>query len=105
MEKLTTVYLVRHGQTAANQTGVFQGQTDVPLDETGREQARLVGARLRELPFDRILASDLSRAAVTAEAIAGKLPQRLPAVESGENHRNRSGNRMWDASVFLPLQN
>ena len=72
MELTTTVYLVRHGQTEANQTGVFQGHADVPLDSSGLEQARLVGERLRQVPFDAILSSDLSRAAVTARAIAGE---------------------------------
>ncbi len=72
MELTTTIYLVRHGQTEANQTGVFQGHADVPLDSSGLEQARRVGERLRQVPFDAILSSDLSRAAVTARAIAGE---------------------------------
>ena len=72
MELTTTVYLVRHGQTAANETGAFQGQADVPLDSAGLEQARLIGERLRHVPFDAILSSDLSRAAATARAIAGE---------------------------------
>ena len=41
----TTVYFVRHGETAENAGGVVQGQTDVPLNENGLIQARLVGER------------------------------------------------------------
>lgn len=67
----TTIYLVRHGETAANVTGTLQGQSDVLLNENGIKQARLAGARLREKHFDVILSSDLSRAAVTAKEIAG----------------------------------
>jgi broad specificity phosphatase PhoE len=70
-DTITTVYFVRHGQTAANATGTIQGQTDVPLDETGLKQAELVGARLKNFPFDVIYSSDLCRAAVTAGKIAG----------------------------------
>ena len=66
----TTVYFVRHGQTAANATGVIQGQTDVLLDETGLAQAKLVGARLKKHHFDAIYSSDLTRAMVTAREIA-----------------------------------
>ena len=72
MEDITTLYLVRHGETAANVTATLQGQSDVPLNENGLEQAALVGKRLRNTPFDAIWSSDLSRAAVTAQAIAGE---------------------------------
>lgn len=71
MEETTTIYLVRHGETTANVTGTLQGQSDVPLNEKGLEQARLVAERLKYKHFDRILSSDLSRAAVTAKTIAG----------------------------------
>ena len=69
-DNVTTVYFVRHGQTAANASHVIQGQTDVPLDETGKLQSLQVGSRLKKIPFDAIYSSDLSRAAVTAEQIA-----------------------------------
>ena len=69
-DQVTTVYVVRHGQTAANANATIQGQTDVPLDEVGLKQADLVGARLKNFPFDVIYSSDLCRAAVTAGKIA-----------------------------------
>ena len=71
MELTTTIYLVRHGETEANVTNTLQGQSDVPLNAKGVEQARLAGRRLRSKPFDVIWSSDLSRAAVTAREIAG----------------------------------
>lgn len=71
MEQTTTIYLVRHGETEANVTNTIQGQSDVPLNENGRLQARLAGERFGKMPFDVILSSDLSRAAVTARAIGG----------------------------------
>ena len=72
MDLTTTIYLVRHGETEANVTNTLQGQSDVPLNAKGVEQARLVGRRLRSKPFDVIWSSDLSRAAVTAREIAGE---------------------------------
>lgn len=71
---VSTIYFVRHGQTVANATGVLQGQTEVPLDETGLQQAAIVAARLKNFDFDAIYSSDLSRAYVTAQAIAGDRP-------------------------------
>lgn len=72
MELITTVYIVRHGETEANVTNTLQGQSDVPLNAKGVQQAQLVGRRLRSKPFDVIWSSDLSRAAVTAREIAGE---------------------------------
>ena len=72
MDLTTTIYLVRHGETEANVTNTLQGQSDVPLNAKGVEQAQRAGRRLRSKPFDIIWSSDLSRAAVTAREIAGE---------------------------------
>jgi broad specificity phosphatase PhoE len=66
----TTFWLVRHGETASNAQGVFQGQLDVGLNARGESQADAVAARLANTPLRRVYASDLSRAARTAEIIA-----------------------------------
>jgi uncharacterized phosphatase len=65
-----TVHLVRHGETDWNLQTRIQGSTDIPLNDTGREQAREAAAALAELPVGAIIASDLSRARETAEIIA-----------------------------------
>ena len=79
----TSVCFVRHGETDANITDRLQGQSDVPLNARGLEQADLVAARLKDEPFDVIFSSDLSRALVTAEKIASGRPV-IPAVELRE---------------------
>ena len=65
----TTLWLVRHGETSANADGVFQGHIDVVLNERGEQQAEAVGRRLSSVRFDAVYASDLQRAARTAEII------------------------------------
>lgn len=67
---MTTVYLVRHGQTAWNREEVFRGRADIPLNETGRKEALLMGQYLRGISMDSIYSSPLSRALETAGAIA-----------------------------------
>ncbi|MGC9393221.1 MAG: alpha-ribazole phosphatase [Anaerolineae bacterium] len=64
------LFLVRHGETAWNAEGRYQGQTDVPLSAAGLRQAEAIAGRLAMTPLDAIYASDLCRAAETAHAIA-----------------------------------
>ena len=66
------IVLWRHGRTEWNFAGRVQGQSDVPLDEVGRQQARESAARLAALGPTRILSSDLKRATDTA-AVLGQL--------------------------------
>jgi broad specificity phosphatase PhoE len=62
-------YFLRHGETEWNKEVRFQGSEDVPLNETGREQARLAALKLKDQPIDRIVASPLLRVYETAEII------------------------------------
>lgn len=63
-------FVVRHGETAWNLEGRFQGQIDTDLNAKGIEQAELVAQRLAGHEFQAIITSPLSRAKVTAEKIA-----------------------------------
>jgi len=56
------VYLVRHGETEGNRKKIIQGQLDIPLNQTGSDQAARVAEVLRTIKFDVALSSDLSRA-------------------------------------------
>lgn len=67
------VYLVRHGQTAWNAQRKNQGHTDIPLDQDGEEQARLLSFAFDDRPVTRIFSSDLQRARMTAAPIAQRL--------------------------------
>lgn len=71
----TELLLVRHGQTAWNAAGRWQGHADPALSALGREQARTLASTLRaerdegEAPWTGLLASDLLRARQTAEIL------------------------------------
>ena len=67
---MTTILLIRHGETVDNARQIMQGQTQGELNEQGREQARQVAERLAMEPIDAVVASDLHRAIQTAEIIA-----------------------------------
>lgn len=65
------ILLARHGETAWNAEGRYQGQRDIPLSPVGEAQARALGDRIAALPFARAVASPLSRARRTAEIALG----------------------------------
>ena len=69
---MTTIFLVRHGETVDNARQIMQGQTQGELNEKGREQARQVAERLAVEQVDVVVASDLHRAIQTAEYIAAQ---------------------------------
>ena len=72
VEVSTIACWVRHGQTDWNRDGRLQGQSDVPLNERGRQEAARCAAHLAALPWDAIVASPLARARETAEIIAAR---------------------------------
>jgi len=78
----TRLILVRHGETDWNLEGRYQGQVDVPLNERGREEAKLLAERLKDERIEAIYASNLSRAYQTAKIIAEALGQEVKTLES-----------------------
>jgi len=70
---VTTLLLVRHGETDWNADGRLQGQTDRPLSDFGRRQARQLAEELDGEEFEAIYSSDLARARETAEIVGGQL--------------------------------
>lgn len=67
----TELYLVRHGETVDNKAQIMQGQTQGRLNETGVSQALALRDKLRGVPFDAYVSSDLRRAYDTCAIIAG----------------------------------
>jgi len=69
----THLIVIRHGETAWNRERRLQGQLDIPLNETGRAQARLLAEALAGEPIDAVYTSDLGRAMETAAPLAETL--------------------------------
>ena len=63
------IYVIRHGETAANQEGRLQGLWDMPLNENGIRLASVTGEALRDVRFDACFSSPLTRARRTAELV------------------------------------
>jgi broad specificity phosphatase PhoE len=99
-----TLVLVRHGETDWNLSGRAQGHADIPLNDTGRAQARAVAPILAGLEPFRLWSSDLARARETADAIAEltgltiELEPRLREYDVGE----RSGLTLDEAAEQFP---
>jgi broad specificity phosphatase PhoE len=84
------IYLARHGQTAYNAEGRFQGQGAVPLDATGRAQAQTLAEQALAYEFTALWCSPLLRARETADTVARRIglepreDARLMETDSGE---------------------
>jgi broad specificity phosphatase PhoE len=89
---VTTLLLVRHGETDWNAEGRLQGHTDRPLNDFGRRQARALADRLAGEDVTAVYASDLERARETAEILAERLG--LPVVTEPDLRERNWGN--WE---------
>ncbi len=95
---MTLLTLVRHGETDWNRDRRIQGSTDIPLNDTGRAQARAAAAGLRG---DIIVSSDLSRARETAEIIAAELDLPAPTLYPDLRERAYGDAEGVDAVDFI----
>jgi probable phosphoglycerate mutase len=98
--ELVKLVLWRHGQTTFNAERRFQGQSDVPLNATGLEQAAEAAPYLAALEPDALFSSDLSRAASTAAALARLTG--LP-VQLEKDLRERGGGS-WEGLTSVEIR-
>ena len=75
---MTTLYLVRHGETVDNANQIMQGQTQGQLNDNGIKQAQQFSNEWKDKPIDVVIASDLKRSIDTARIIAG--PHHLEVI-------------------------
>jgi len=100
---VTLLTLVRHGETDWNAGGRVQGSTDIPLNVTGRAQAREAAQVLAAQTSGRtvfLVSSDLSRAAETADIIAAALGNTVSLRLPGLQERSYGEAEGMDAAAF-----
>lgn len=66
----TTILLIRHGECEGNREGLFRGRSDLPLNDSGKLQAKALAEAVAPLSPARVFSSPLSRATETAQAIS-----------------------------------
>lgn len=99
MGMLLRLYLGRHGQTDWNADLRLQGWTDIPLNETGRLQAREIAEVLKSVPLDCIYSSALQRSRETAETIAAGRPV-VSLPELNEQSLGRFEGKILDGELL-----
>ena len=96
----SSVYLARHGQTAYNLEGRFQGQQPIPLDQTGRAQALDLAERAVPYSFTALWSSPLLRARETADAVAARIG--LEPIEDARLMETDAGE--WTDRTFVEVR-
>jgi broad specificity phosphatase PhoE len=106
-----TIYYIRHGETAWNAAGRFQGSQDIPLNDLGRTQAVAAGGILgdlvardgREVSSLAFVASPLDRARLTMELVRGTL--QLPPDDYAIDDRLREiGYGQWEGLTLPEME-
>jgi broad specificity phosphatase PhoE len=103
-----TLYFIRHGETDWNKAQRYQGQTDIPLNDTGRGQAARNGRRLKDLlgaKIDRFdfVASPLLRTAETMQIIRRELGMPLDTFRRDANLMEQHFGH-WEGVVWGDLK-
>lgn len=101
------LYIFRHGETSWNNEGRLQGQTDIELNDYGRELARLTAEATKEINYDLIYSSPLVRAYETAVILRGNrdisiiTDDRLKEVSFGEGEGCKVSDRPESLADFF----
>jgi broad specificity phosphatase PhoE len=97
---VTTILLVRHGETDWNRDRRVQGHSDTPLNETGRAQARALAEELAQTGLDAVYSSDLLRAYETARIVAESKGLDVTAIRELRERHFGTWEGMTDDEIF-----
>ncbi len=104
---LPTIYFIRHGETDWNKVGRLQGQTDVPINARGRQQAARNGGLLAEMADDiaecAFIASPLLRTRQTMEIVLKALGRRADDFATDERLKEINFGR-WEGMTWKELK-
>lgn len=93
---MTQLIIVRHGQSLANELGLFGGTSNFPLTQKGIMQAEKTAEELDKYKIDAVYASDLQRAFKTGEIIAKR--QNCPITKEKALRELCGG--LWESYIF-----
>ena len=97
-----SLYLFRHGETAWSLSGQYTGRTDISLTPQGEDAARALGARIRDIPFARVLTSPLQRARKTCELARLATPSEIEPDLTEWDHGDNEGRFPTDILKAQP---
>jgi uncharacterized phosphatase len=97
---MTTILLVRHGETDWNAERRVQGHSDTPLNETGSAQAAALADALGEKEIDAVYSSDLLRAHETARVVAERRGLEVTAIRDLRERNFGTWEGLTDEEVF-----
>ena len=98
---MARIFLIRHGETAANNEKRYQGQIDTPLNKTGIQQAKALAELLSNVPFSRIYTTPLQRAQKTALLLAQVQKKKNILILPGLLERNFG---QWEDLTFTEIK-
>lgn len=90
------IFLIRHGETEWNVQQRLQGEKDIPLNSTGKQQAESLREKLSHIQFHAAYSSDLSRALETAEIVLGK--KQIPITKTPSLRETKLG--AWEGTTI-----
>lgn len=96
---MKTIVLLRHGETAWNAQGRYQGQTDILLNDAGRRQAKQAARRWGHTEFDAAIVSPLARANETGRVVLGARPLDLVTVDGVKE----TNGGQWEGLLFTEI--
>ena len=96
---MKTLVFFRHGETDWNAQGRFQGQQDVPMNDTGRDQSRAAARRWGHTEFDAAIVSPLLRTVETAQIMCR---DRAFDFVVNENLKETQGGQ-WEGLLYTEI--
>ena len=97
---MTTILLVRHGETDWNLQRRVQGHSDTPLNDNGRAQALALADTLDDVELDAVYASDLARAFETARIVAERRGLPVTSVPGLRERNFGTWEGLTDTEIF-----
>lgn len=93
---------MRHGETDWNRRHIYMGSTDIPLNQTGMDQAARAIPWLKDEPIEHVVTSPLLRASQTAAIIAAEIQKPVTIIDDLKEcyGGNREGKPVDDGALF-----